>query len=116
MNEKPIQLGDRVKDKVSGFTGIVTGITYWLQGCRRIGLAPQEVKDGKILDMVWLDEPQVTIVKRAVVVTENAIAAPPLELVEDGDEYVYGSALAKKKKEPTGGPMPSIPTRNPDPS
>ena len=42
------QLGDLVKDKVTGFTGIVICRAVWLNGCARLTVQPQKVgKDGK---------------------------------------------------------------------
>lgn len=61
-----VQLGDRVKDRITGFSGIVTGITTWLNGCRRVGVQPEKLDEGKLQDPQWFDEPQVDIVKRAV--------------------------------------------------
>ena len=40
-----IQLGDRAKDRISGFEGIVIGIGQWLHGCRRISIQPTELRD-----------------------------------------------------------------------
>ena len=53
-----IKLGDRVKDKVTGFTGIVIARTEWLYGCVRYGIQAEELKDGKPLEAQWLDEKQ----------------------------------------------------------
>lgn len=56
--EKRIEKGCLAKDKVTGFTGIVYGITDFMTGCRRIGLQPQELtKDGDLRDPKWFDEP-----------------------------------------------------------
>ena len=83
-NEK-ICLGDEVKDTVTGFKGIVTGISTFLHGCRRIAVQPKIDKEGKIPEPNWIDEPQLKVVKK--------------KKVSEG-------------KRDTGGPMPSIPTRN----
>ena len=85
-----IQLGDSVKDRITGYTGIVIGITDWLHGCRRMTVQSQELKDGKPPDSLCIDEPQ-------------------LEIVESG---------AYKKPKPTtlravGGPIP-VPQRRPN--
>lgn len=61
-----IELGDKVKDVISGFEGIVIGITNWLHGCKRIGVASQQLKDDKPIDSQWFDEPQVIILQKAV--------------------------------------------------
>lgn len=39
--------GDRVKNRINGFVGIVTCRTEWLNGCRRYALAKEKLdKDG----------------------------------------------------------------------
>ncbi len=64
---KPIGLGDRVKDTVTGFTGIVIGVTTWLHGCIRIGVQPEKLgKDGKTQEAVWFDQSQLLLVKAGV--------------------------------------------------
>lgn len=61
-----VQLGDRVKDQITGLTGIVTCITSWLNGCRRVGVQPEKLKDGKVEDCVHFDDNQLELVKKAV--------------------------------------------------
>lgn len=64
---KSAQLGDRVKDPVSGFKGIATCITTWLHGCVRIGVQPEEItKEGKVAESVYFDQSQLIVVKKAV--------------------------------------------------
>jgi hypothetical protein len=82
-----MNLGDKVKDKVTGFTGIVAGRTTFLHGCVRCGVQCDELKDGKPLDVIWFDEPQLKLVKA--------------DAVCEGDHD-------------TGGPCPSTPQRRPD--
>jgi len=53
-----IKLGDKVKDKVSGFSGIATAKTEWLNKCVRINITAQKLKDGKPVDE-WFDEDQI---------------------------------------------------------
>jgi hypothetical protein len=46
---KPVQLGDRVRDRMTGFSGIAIAITEWLYNCRRITVQPTELdKDGSL--------------------------------------------------------------------
>jgi hypothetical protein len=54
-----IKLGDRVKDRTTGFTGIVLARTDWLYGCTVFGVKPEELKDGLPMDMQWFDEQSV---------------------------------------------------------
>lgn len=78
-------LGDEVVDLVSGFKGIITGKSEFLNGCARVCVQPKVGKDGKHPESMWFDDPQVKV-----------------------------TSVRKVKRGPvdTGGPMPSIPTRN----
>jgi len=57
-----IQLGDGVQCKVTGFIGVVTGITYWLNGCVRVGVQGQSTKDGVPTEVQWIDDVQLKVV------------------------------------------------------
>lgn len=59
-----IELGDKVKDKITPFSGIVIGVTSWLNGCRTIGIKALALANGKPQDAYWLDENQLEIVKK----------------------------------------------------
>jgi len=59
-----INLGDKVKDTVTGFTGIAVARVNWLHGCDRIIIQPIGTdKDGKIFESQHFDEPQVIVIK-----------------------------------------------------
>lgn len=73
---KSIGLGDRVEDTVTGLKGIVVCITTWLHGCIRFGIQPEEVKDGKPLDLVYFDQTQVKLVKAAIHTPQVLEVAP----------------------------------------
>ena len=60
-----IQLGSRVKDKISGFSGIAIGRTQWQWGCDRILIKPETLHEGKTIEAEWFDEPQVELVEEA---------------------------------------------------
>ncbi|MEN6474373.1 MAG: hypothetical protein ABFD81_10190 [Syntrophaceae bacterium] len=62
--KESIELGDRVKDKISGISGIAVGVTEWLYGCRRFVLQPEETKDGRPVESFSLDEPQLELIKK----------------------------------------------------
>lgn len=58
-----INLGDKVRDNVTGLTGQVQVVSDWLYGCRRIGVQPYELsKDGIPVDVEWFDEPRLELV------------------------------------------------------
>ena len=57
MDEFKFKLGDVVKDKVTGFSGVVVAQTKYLTGCSRYGIASQKLdKEGKPLDWQYFDE------------------------------------------------------------
>ena len=58
-----INIGDIAKDTVTGFKGVVIGRTEWLNGCARLGLQSQTLKDGAPVEAQWFDENQCQIVK-----------------------------------------------------
>ena len=62
-----VDLGDKVKDTVSGFTGIVISKTFYLQGCARICVHPRVDKNGKLPTIGSFDEPQVKVIKKGAV-------------------------------------------------
>lgn len=59
-----IQLGDEVKDSITGFKGIAIGRTTWLTGCDRIMVQPKGInKEGKIYEPQSFDEGTLELVK-----------------------------------------------------
>lgn len=58
-----VELGDEAVDTVSGFKGVVIGITKWLNGCTRVTIQPKCGKDGKLPESGCFDEPQLKVTK-----------------------------------------------------
>lgn len=58
-----IKLGDKVRDKVTGFTGIATARIEYLHGCVQIEIMPPVDKDGKKVDGIWIDDPRLESIK-----------------------------------------------------
>lgn len=54
-------MGARVKDTVTGASGIVTCVSYYLNGCVRVMVEPPIDKDSKRPDAFYLDYQQVVI-------------------------------------------------------
>lgn len=48
-------LGRRATDKVTGFKGVVSSLTFDLYGCIQALVTPSMDKDGKIQDSNWFD-------------------------------------------------------------
>lgn len=64
MRDSEIKLGDEVKDKISGFQGIVTADALFVAGCRRIRVQSQKLHDGEPVKGHWFDEPNLQMVKK----------------------------------------------------
>lgn len=79
--KKDIGLGDRVRDRISGVKGIVIGYTYWLYGCERVTIQPEEHKDGKPAEGVCVDAAQCEVLKSGVVQGYN----PPPGVIDSRD-------------------------------
>lgn len=66
MPKQKIKLGDYVADKITGFDGVVVGITTWLNGCARIGIQDKEARNsetGLPVEIYWVDETTVKVKK-----------------------------------------------------
>jgi len=50
-----VQLGDTVRDRITGFEGVVTGRVEYITGCNQLLVSPR-VKDGAKQDACWFDE------------------------------------------------------------
>jgi hypothetical protein len=62
-----VNLGDEVKDNVTGFKGIVVAKTNYIHGCTRVQVQPKVGKDGKVPDACTFDEPALVVLKSTVV-------------------------------------------------
>ena len=62
-----IRLGDLVRDRVSGRTGIVVSLLIHIHGCTRCGLQPTRSKGWVLPETLWVDSPQLTVVCRQAV-------------------------------------------------
>lgn len=59
-------VGEVIKDKVTGFEGVVMCQSYYFTGGNHYGLVAQEKeKDGGVPDYIWLDESRLVGVSKA---------------------------------------------------
>ncbi len=80
-----VNLGDRVEDKVTGFTGIVTSIVMYLNGCRRIAIQTKALKDGAPIAAQYFDEPQIIVLEKgAITLEENGDDGGPAYSIDPG--------------------------------
>lgn len=80
-----IKLGQKVRDKITGFEGIAIARTEWLYSCVRLGVQGQKVKDdGTLPEAQWFDEPQLE----------------PIEEVERPKPRTNGGPALKSRRRP----------------
>lgn len=80
-----IELGDKVKDNVTGFTGVAVCRCEWLHGCIRWIVQPEGLtKDGKIFENGAFDEPQLKRIKKGQVKATQGDPGGPMPTVPRG--------------------------------
>lgn len=73
---KMIKLGVRVRDKVTGYEGIVTGYCEYLYGCAQYAINPGKNKDGKLDEICWFDEGRIEVIGEGIHAAEVTAAKP----------------------------------------
>lgn len=66
-------LGDKVKDRITGYAGVIICRSEWLYGCIRYVLQAKRIKDGKITPTHVTDEGALDLVEA------NSLAVPHVE-------------------------------------
>lgn len=66
MEIKMIELGSKVKDKITGFTGIAISHIKYLTGCDQIGVTPEVDKDGKVQDTHYFDYTRLDVIENPI--------------------------------------------------
>lgn len=61
MEKHMVLLGMRVQDQVTGFSGVVSGISFDLYGCVQAIVNPGADKDGKLMEQCWFDVSRLAI-------------------------------------------------------
>lgn len=60
-----MKLGDKLRDTVTGFTGIATARVEYLNGCVQFHLRPKTGESGKFPDGQYIDEEQLELLSLA---------------------------------------------------
>ena len=60
---KKIELGDKVRCKYTGFTGIAVARTEFINGCVQFSVVPSVGKDNKLQEDVSFDEDSLKIIQ-----------------------------------------------------
>lgn len=69
------ELGETLKDKITGFKGVVMARAEYFTGCIHYGLCSQSLHDGKPIDWEWIDESQLVKVRGAKSITGESKAS-----------------------------------------
>lgn len=66
-----IELGQKIRCKVTGFEGIAISRVEYLNGCIQYCIKPKVGKDGKILDGIYIDEEQLEVIGKGLSISEK---------------------------------------------
>lgn len=72
-----IQLGQKGRDRVTGFEGIVTGVCNYLSGCNQALLVPRVGADGAYRAGEWFDVQRVEITEASMLTLDNSRTPGP---------------------------------------
>lgn len=73
-----LNLGDKVKCKITGYEGLLTSRIEHINGCWRYGIQGRIDKDGKVPDCVWVDAPQTELIEANVLARTSPNTGGPL--------------------------------------
>lgn len=71
-----IALGQKVKDRVTGFTGIAVAKVEYLNGCIQFCVKPEMSEPGKMPDGQYIDDHQLEIIGEGIVVARRETGGP----------------------------------------
>jgi hypothetical protein len=67
-----IELGHHYRDRISGFTGIATGVADYISGCAQVLIAPPVNDKGEWREGHWFDVQRLEAIDGAPVVLDNS--------------------------------------------
>ena len=59
-----------MRDKITGFTGILTSRCEFLTGCNRYCIQPTELQEGRPIEGLYFDEAQIEIISDGILAKE----------------------------------------------
>lgn len=71
-----IELGKEGRDKITGFTGIITTRVEYLFGCTQYGLVPKVNEDGEIKSGEFFDEGRIEVIAPGITAEEVQAEKP----------------------------------------
>jgi len=94
--DRPANLGDEVKDVVTGCVGLVMAITDWMYGCKRLMVQPSDPKKKTPVDSFQVDIDQV------IIITPCKVKVPKWEAAK----AMAGNSKEVKKETGGGSDVP----------
>lgn len=73
----PIHLGDRARDLITDYEGVVTGECRYLTGCEQVLLSPKVGDDGKLRGGEWFDADRCVVIEPCAVMIGRAAVQLP---------------------------------------
>jgi len=74
--EFKFNLGDKAKDIITGFEGVIIYRTQWINNCNVYGIKSQTLKDGLPLESKQFDEPQLELIEDKVIPESRRTGGP----------------------------------------
>lgn len=71
-----IKLGNKVRDKVTGYEGVATARVEYLNGCVQFCVKPKVGSDGKMPDPEYIDVQQLEVVSQGDTITPSKTGGP----------------------------------------
>ena len=71
-----IELGQRVRDKVTGFEGIATTRVEYLNGCIQYCVKPPMIEPGKMPEGEYIDDMQLEIISDGILIEPESGGGP----------------------------------------
>jgi len=91
MNAFKFELGVKVKDVITGFTGVVTARCEHITSCNTYAVNPQEVSESKPVEPAWFDENRMELIGDGITLPELNNSKPGAgNLNPDGSRYIRG--------------------------
>lgn len=80
--EFKFELGVEAKDVITGFSGVIISWLQWIHGCNVYGLKPRELKDGKPIETMQFDEPQLELIAKDVIKPSRKTGGPERTVIQ----------------------------------
>jgi len=74
--KKKIKLGNKVRDKITGFEGIVISRVEYINKCTQFCVKPKMDEDGKMPDGEYIDIEQLEVIGKGIKIKANPSGGP----------------------------------------